>query len=178
MVNGNGGSKLMKSASAASLNSRRRRHKTVHFGENLMREVCQNRRFIKQTPDTPSGSAPLQPNIQLLYNFVEGVLSSWVDDEDEDRADRIGAESDPENNNTHNKLLPIHRCNRYRFQAIHRMVREASLLKGTIALGNVRYRHNHWKSTTEICNERFLRKVRAFPLLYSIFFFFFIFCGS
>lgn len=165
VVNGNGGSKLMKSASAVSLNSRRRRHKTVHFGENLMREVCQNRRFIKQqTPDTPSGSAPLQPNIQLLYNFVEGVLSSWVDDEEEDRGDRIGAESDPENNNIHNKLLPIHRCNRYRFQAIHRIVREASMLKGTIALGNVRYRHHHWKSTTEMCNERFLRKVRALLL--------------
>lgn len=156
----NGGSKLMKSASAASLNSRRRRHKTVHFGENLMREVCQNRRFIKQTPDTPSGSAPLQPNIQLLFNFVEGVLSAWVDDEEDDRGDRIGAESDPENNNIHNKLLPIHRCNRYRFQAIHRICKEAGMLKGTIALGNVRYRHHHWKSTTEICNERFLRKVR------------------
>ncbi|CAD7083412.1 unnamed protein product [Hermetia illucens] len=144
--------KLMKSLSAASLNNRRRRHKTVHFGENLLREVCQNRKLIK--PTTPSGSAPMQPNIQMLYNFVEGVLSAWVDDEDDQV--KSGAESEPERGVI---LKPIHRCNRLRLQTIRRVVAEAAQLRGTLKLGNSRYRHRHWSGTAMECNERFLRKV-------------------
>ncbi|EDV96797.1 GH16464 [Drosophila grimshawi] len=151
-LNGNG--KLMKSASAASLNSRRRRHKTVHFGENLLREVCQNRKLIK-TEQVPSGSAPMKANIQLLYNFVEGVLSAWVDD-DEDQV-RSGAESEPEHGLV--ALQPIHRCNRLRYQCIRRVVEEAADLQGTLKLGNSRYRHRHWRSTAKQCNEMFLRKI-------------------
>ncbi|KAH8365663.1 hypothetical protein KR093_003169 [Drosophila rubida] len=153
-VLGNGNGKLMKSASAASLNSRRRRHKTVHFGENLLREVCQNRKLIK-TEQVPSGSAPMQANIQLLYNFVEGVLSAWVDD-DEDQV-RSGAESEPEHGLV--ALQPIHRCNRLRYQCIRRVVEEAADLQGTLKLGNSRYRHRHWRSTAKQCNEMFLRKI-------------------
>ncbi|XP_037927504.1 protein still life, isoforms C/SIF type 2-like [Teleopsis dalmanni] len=145
--------KLMKSASAASLNSRRRRHKTVHFGENLLREVCQNRKLIK-TEQVPSGSAPMKSNIQMLYNFVEGVLSAWVDD-DEDQV-RSGAESEPEHGVM--ALKPIHRCNRLRYQCIKRIVSEAAELQGTLKLGNSRYRHRHWRSTAKQCNEMFLRK--------------------
>lgn len=152
VLNGNG--KLMKSASAASLNSRRRRHKTVHFGENLLREVCQNRKLIK-TEQVPSGSAPMKANIQMLYNFVEGVLSAWVDD-DEDQV-RSGAESEPEHGLV--ALQPIHRCNRLRYQCIRRVVEEAADLQGTLKLGNSRYRHRHWRSTAKQCNEMFLRKV-------------------
>ncbi|SPP76954.1 blast:Protein still life%2C isoforms C/SIF type 2, partial [Drosophila guanche] len=146
--------KLMKSASAASLNSRRRRHKTVHFGENLLREVCQNRKLIK-TEQVPSGSAPMKANIQMLYNFVEGVLSAWVDD-DEDQV-RSGAESEPEHGGVV-ALQPIHRCNRLRYQCIRRVVEEAADLQGTLKLGNSRYRHRHWRSTAKQCNEMFLRK--------------------
>ncbi|XP_034104907.1 protein still life, isoforms C/SIF type 2 isoform X9 [Drosophila albomicans] len=153
-VLGNGNGKLMKSASAASLNSRRRRHKTVHFGENLLREVCQNRKLIK-TEQVPSGSAPMQANIQMLYNFVEGVLSAWVDD-DEDQV-RSGAESEPEHGLV--ALQPIHRCNRLRYQCIRRVVEEAADLQGTLKLGNSRYRHRHWRSTAKQCNEMFLRKI-------------------
>lgn len=153
VLNGNG--KLMKSASAASLNSRRRRHKTVHFGENLLREVCQNRKLIK-TEQVPSGSAPMKANIQMLYNFVEGVLSAWVDD-DEDQV-RSGAESEPEHGLV--ALQPIHRCNRLRYQCIRRVVEEAADLQGTLKLGNSRYRHRHWRSTAKQCNEMFLRKVK------------------
>ncbi|KAM8710414.1 hypothetical protein ACLKA7_017091 [Drosophila subpalustris] len=154
-VTSNGGGKLMKSASAASLNSRRRRHKTVHFGENLLREVCQNRKLIKEQEQVPSGSAPMQANIQMLYNFVEGVLSSWVDD-DEDQV-RSGAESEPEHGLV--ALQPIHRCNRLRYQCIRRVVEEAADLQGTLKLGNSRYRHRHWRSTAKQCNEMFLRKI-------------------
>ncbi|KAL1399524.1 hypothetical protein pipiens_008150, partial [Culex pipiens pipiens] len=150
-----GNGKLTKSVSAASLNSRRRRHKTVHFGENLLREVCQNRKLIQplQQQETPSGTTPLQPNIQMLYNFVEGVLSAWVDDEDEQN--KSGPDSEPERGAM---LKPMHRCNRARFQTIRRVVNEAAELKGSSKLGNSRYRHRHWRGTAKDCNERFLRK--------------------
>lgn len=153
----NGNSKLMKSASAASLHSRRRRHKTVHFGENLLREVCQNRQLIRPLTDQPSNSSTpsLQPNIQLLYNFVEGVMSAWVDEEDDDNI-KSGPDSEPERGAI---LKPMHRCNRARMQTIRRVVNEAASLKGTLKLGNSRYRHRHWRGTAKDCNERFLRKV-------------------
>jgi T-lymphoma invasion and metastasis-inducing protein 1 len=153
-------SKLMKSASAASLHSRRRRHKTVHFGENLLREVCQNRQLIKPLTDQPSNSSNLQPNIQMLYNFVEGVLSAWVDEEDDDNV-KSGPDSEPERGAM---LKPMHRCNRARMQTIRRVVNEAAALKGTLKLGNSRYRHRHWRGTAKDCNERFLRKVMFFVL--------------
>jgi T-lymphoma invasion and metastasis-inducing protein 1 len=153
----NGNSKLMKSASAASLHSRRRRHKTVHFGENLLREVCQNRQLIRPLTDQPSNSLTpsLQPNIQMLYNFVEGVMSAWVDEEDDDNI-KSGPDSEPERGAV---LKPMHRCNRARMQTIRRVVNEAASLKGTLKLGNSRYRHRHWRGTAKDCNERFLRKV-------------------
>lgn len=154
----NGNNKLMKSASAASLNSRRRRHKTVHFGENLLREVCQNRQLIRPLTDLPSNSnATLQPNIQMLYNFVEGVLSAWVDEEDDENI-KSGPDSEPERGAM---LKPMHRCNRARLQTIRRVVNEAAFLKGTLKLGNSRYRHRHWRGTAKDCNERFLRKVNV-----------------
>lgn len=153
----NGSSKLMKSLSTASLHSRRRRHKTVHFGENLLREVCQNRQLIRPLTDQPSNSSTpsLQPNIQMLYNFVEGVMSAWVDEEEDDNI-KSGPDSEPERGAV---LKPMHRCNRARMQTIRRVVNEAASLKGTLKLGNSRYRHRHWRGTAKDCNERFLRKV-------------------
>lgn len=166
------GNKLIKSASAVSLNSRRRRHKTVHFGENLLREVCQNRKLIEPlqqkvvsstalVPSSDSGAVvasggetqPLNSNIQMLYNFVEGVLSAWVDEDDDMKS---GAESEPERGAL---MKPIHRCNRLRIQTIRRVVTEAAQLRGTLKLGNSRYRHRHWRGTAKECNERFLKKV-------------------
>ncbi|KAM7356782.1 guanine nucleotide exchange factor still life isoform 2-T2 [Cochliomyia hominivorax] len=147
--------KLTKSASAASLDERRRRHKTVHFGENLLREVCQNRKLIKYE-QKPSGSQPSQTNGELLYNFVEGVLSAWHDDEDDDQL-RSGAESEPEHGTV--ALKPLHRYDVIRYQVIKRVVNEAAELHGTLHLGNSRFRHRHWRSTAKQCNEMFLRKI-------------------
>ncbi|KAL1396661.1 hypothetical protein pipiens_010372, partial [Culex pipiens pipiens] len=129
---------------------------------NLLREVCQNRKLIQplQQQETPSGTTPLQPNIQMLYNFVEGVLSAWVDDEDEQN--KSGPDSEPERGAM---LKPMHRCNRARFQTIRRVVNEAAELKGSSKLGNSRYRHRHWRGTAKDCNERFLRKVGGFLIL-------------
>uniref|UniRef100_A0A1I8PH87 PH domain-containing protein n=1 Tax=Stomoxys calcitrans TaxID=35570 RepID=A0A1I8PH87_STOCA len=147
--------KLIKSASAVSLDERRRRHKTVHFGENLLREVCQNRKLIKYE-QKPSGSQPSQTNGELLYNFVEGVLSAWHDDDDEDQL-RSGAESEPEHGTM--ALKPLHRYDVIRYQVIKRVVNEAAELHGTLHLGNSRFRHRHWRSTAKQCNELFLRKI-------------------
>lgn len=143
--------KLIKSASVATLSSRRR-NKSVHFGENLLREVCQNRKLIEPLENIPSGSQPLQPNIQMLYNFVEGVLSSWIDEDDD--VTKSGAESD-----TEHSLLPIYHCDRARYELISRVVEMAAQIRGTLKLGNSRYRHRHWRGTAKDCNERFLRKV-------------------
>lgn len=163
--------KLVKSISAASLNSRRRRHKTVHFGENLLREVCQNRKLIKPLQDTTNqqtlastgggGSQPCQPNIQMLYNFVEGVLSAWVDEDDEHKS---GPESEPERGAL---VKPLHRCNRIRFLTIKRIVNEAAELRGALKLGNSRFRHRHWRGTAKECNERFLKKVNYIILIFA-----------
>lgn len=161
-INGTNG-KLTKSASAASLDERRRRHKTVHFGENLLREVCQNRKLIKYE-HKPSGSQPSQTNGELLYNFVEGVLSAWHDDEDDDQL-RSGAESEPEHGTV--ALKPLHRYDVVRYQVIKRVVNEAAELHGTLHLGNSRFRHRHWRSTAKQCNEMFLRKVRRQRKLYA-----------
>lgn len=149
--------KLIKSASAASLSSRRRRNKTVHFGENLLREVCQNRKFIEPLQQKiPSGSTPLNANIQMLCNFVDGVLSSFVYEDDD--IVKSGAESEPERGAL---VRPFHRCNRLRLQTIRRVVNEAAQLRGTLKLGNSRYRHRHWRGTAKECNERFLKKVSS-----------------
>ena len=45
---------------------RRRRNKTVHFGDNLL------------------ASEFLEPNVQQLFSFIETVLSAWVLEEDGD----------------------------------------------------------------------------------------------
>lgn len=92
----------------------------------------------------------------MLYNFVEGVLSAWVDEDDEHV--RSGAESEPD---AQRPLKALYRCNRLRIQTINRVVAEAAQLRGTLKLGNSRYRHRHWRGTAMECNERFLRKVIA-----------------
>lgn len=167
------GKLLTKSVSAVSLNSRRRRHKTVHFGENLLREVCQNRKLIEPLQRRPttavddaktsvassllskSGVIPLDTNIQALYNFVDSVLSSWVDEDDGDA--RSGAESEPERGSM--EMRPIYQNELQRLQTVNRIVSEAAQLRGTLNLGNSRHRHRHWKGTAKLCNERFLLKV-------------------
>lgn len=101
----------------------------------------------------------MKANIQMLYNFVEGVLSAWVDEDDE--FVRSGAESEPERGRA---LKPLYRCNRFRLQTISRVVNEAAQLRGTLKLGNSRYRHRHWRGTGQECNERFLRKVINYKL--------------
>jgi hypothetical protein len=85
--------------------ARRRRNRTVHFGDNLfvsypvaavaaaavaLRDNNRNSRVNYNTSSSASGSASslpgelLEPNVQQLFTFIENVLSAW-DDRDNKR---------------------------------------------------------------------------------------------
>lgn len=137
----------------ASLTSRRRRHKTVHFGDNLLLQVCANANLTSHVTYTK-----MEPNVQQLFSFIETVLSAWVAEE--------GLTSQGEVSETDEKGLQRKRhkkhCAKVRRLDIRRLVMEVSKLDGMRILGNLRYRHVHWKGKIDAddCNELFLRKVR------------------
>lgn len=56
---------------------KRRRHKTVHFGDNLLLQVCANANMTTQN----MAAHKLEPNVQQLFSFIEAVLSAWVTEE-------------------------------------------------------------------------------------------------
>lgn len=137
--------------------ARRRRHKTVHFGDNLLLQVCTNASLRGQLA---SSGVQLEPNVQQLFSFIETVLSAWVAEE--------GLTSQGEHSETDEKGLKAKRnkkqASRARKLDIRRLVREVSQLNGSRLLGSPRYRHFHWKGCPDQCNEVFLRKVRLFFL--------------
>lgn len=134
----------------ANLLSRRRRHKTVHFGDNLLLQVCTNANITSHL-----NNSKMEPNVQQLFSFIETVLSAWVAEE--------GLTSQGEVSETDEKGLQTKRykkhCAKVKRLDIRRLVKEVSKLNGTRLLGSLRYRHFHWKGCPEDCNELFLRKV-------------------
>lgn len=76
---------------AAAMAARRRRNRTVHFGDNLLvsypvAAVAAAAVALKRTDcSSHSGSASslpgelFEPNVQQLFNFIESVLSAWDD---------------------------------------------------------------------------------------------------
>lgn len=136
----------------SSLLSRRRRHKTVHFGDNLLLQVCTNANISSQF-----NSSKMEPNVQQLFSFIETVLSAWVAEE--------GLTSQGEVSETDEKGLAKKRMKKQYAKVkrldIRRLVNEVAKLNGTRLLGSLRYRHFHWKGTPEECNELFLRKVHV-----------------
>lgn len=135
-----------------NLMSRRRRHKTVHFGDNLLLQVCTNANL---TSHLNKNNSKMEPNVQQLFSFIETVLSAWVAEE--------GLTSQGEVSETDEKGLQMKRNKKQyakvRKLDIRRLVKEVSKLNGTRLLGSLRYRHFHWKGCPEECNELFLRKV-------------------
>lgn len=99
----------------------------------------------------------MEPNVQQLFSFIETVLSAWVAEE--------GLTSQGEVSETDERGLQRKRhkkhCEKVRRLDIRRLVMEVSKLDGTRFLGNLRYRHVHWKGKVgaDDCNELFLRKV-------------------
>lgn len=98
----------------------------------------------------------LEPNVQQLFSFIESVLSAWAAEE--------GLTSTGEYSEPDERVVRRRKLNKYKRRTdvlnIRRIVYEVSILHGTKLLGNVRYRHYHWKGTAQTCNEAFLRKVR------------------
>lgn len=133
----------------ANLVSRRRRHKTVHFGDNLLLQVCTNANLSSHL------NSKMEPNVQQLFSFIETVLSAWVAEE--------GLTSQGEVSETDEKGLQAKRYKKHGAKVkrldIRRLVKEVAKLNGTRLLGSLRYRHFHWKGCPEECNELFLRKV-------------------
>jgi len=75
---------------STAMAARRRRNRTVHFGDNLLvsypvAAVAAAAVALKRTDCSNSGSASslpgelLEPNVQQLFNFIESVLSAWDD---------------------------------------------------------------------------------------------------
>ncbi|KAL3281787.1 hypothetical protein HHI36_004988 [Cryptolaemus montrouzieri] len=136
-----------------TLLSKRRRHKTVHFGDNLLLQVCTNHNISSQV-----SYSKMEPNVQQLFSFIETVLSAWVAEEG---LTSQGEVSEMDEKEMRKKRYKKH-CARVKRLDIRRLVLEVSKLDGTRFLGCVKYRHFHWKGNPdpEGCNELFLRKVR------------------
>lgn len=100
----------------------------------------------------------LEPNVQQLFSFIESVLSAWAAEE--------GLTSTGEYSEPDERIVRRRKLNKYKKRTdilnIRRIVYDVSLLYGTKLLGNVRFRHYHWKGTAQTCNEAFLRKVRKY----------------
>lgn len=135
-----------------SLMSKRRRHKTVHFGDNLLLQVCTNANLQSQV-----SCSKMEPNVQQLFSFIETVLSAWVAEEG---LTSQGEVSEMDEKELQRKRYKKH-CARLKKLDIRRLVNEVAKLDGTRFLGNPRYRHVHWndKPDAEGCNELFLKKV-------------------
>lgn len=165
---------------APCLINRRRRHKTVHFGDNLLMQVCANAKLNyyqrgnqkkfsthtippvrSKTNDAGSSLATdskFEPNVQQLFNFIEQVLSAWVAED--------GLTSQGELSEIDEKTLAKRRfktkCQKVkRHFTIKQLVTEVSSLSERRLVGSLRYRHFHFHEnvTPEDCNELFLRKV-------------------
>ncbi|XP_039748780.1 protein still life, isoforms C/SIF type 2 isoform X3 [Pararge aegeria] len=97
----------------------------------------------------------LEPNVQQLFSFIESVLSAWAAEE--------GLTSTGEYSEPDERIVRRRKLNKYKKRTdvlnIRRIVYEVSMLHGAKLLGNVRYRHYHWKGTAQTCNESFLRKI-------------------
>ncbi|KAF7285231.1 hypothetical protein GWI33_011552 [Rhynchophorus ferrugineus] len=140
--------------SEKGLTSKRRRHKTVHFGDNLLLQVCTNAGLNSHVSYTK-----MEPKVQQLFSFIETVLSAWVAEE--------GLTSQGEFSEMDEKEMQRMRykkqCKKVKKLDIRRLVTEVTKLDGTHFLGNLRYRHIHWngKPDSEGCNALFLQKVLA-----------------
>lgn len=136
-----------------NLMSKRRRHKTVHFGDNLLLQVCTNANLTSHVT-----YSKMEPNVQQLFSFIETVLSAWVAEEGLTSQGEVSEMDEKELRKRKQKkqYAKVKRLD------IKRVVKEVSKLDESRYLGNLRYRHIHWNQNpnAEGCNELFLKKVR------------------
>ncbi|KAH1004962.1 hypothetical protein HUJ05_005723 [Dendroctonus ponderosae] len=128
--------------------SKRRRRKTVHFGDNFLLQVCANTNFYMPPYEQ------METNVQKFFNFIETVLSTWVTEE-----------APPSQGDTsemdERAIEKRRRKKKIRKQIIYRLAKEVTKLNKSTVMGNLRYRHIHWneKQDAERCNALFLLKI-------------------
>lgn len=126
---------------------------------------------VKQTTKKSASPSPylcfpskLEPNVQQLFSFIESVLSAWAAEEG---LTSTGEYSEPDEREANRKKIRKYKM-RTNILNIRRIVYDVSILSGSKLLGNVRYRHVHWKGTAQACNEMFLRKVRRLLIYFYL----------
>lgn len=138
-----------------SLSSRRRRHKTVHFGDTLMSEVrsggagvgdgvgeagsgCESRGSVVSLP------SQFDYSVQQLFTFIGTVLSAW--DKDETSSEPCSGRP-----SSRKKRQP---------NVLNYILNGQDSLEGDEHLCSPTFRHKHCKLPAGSCNALFLRKVR------------------
>ncbi|CAB3243524.1 unnamed protein product [Arctia plantaginis] len=167
-----GGENVDKGEGGGGLNSKEPKRKSKHHHHHHHHKVhsCPYHDVAPPPEDEPDEKAiipkktvspylfipsKLEPNVQQLFSFIESVLSAWAAEE--------GLTSTGEYSEPDERIVRRRKLNKYKKRTdvlnIRRIVYEVSILHGTRLLGNVRFRHYHWKGTAQTCNEAFLRKI-------------------
>ncbi|KAG8338465.1 T-lymphoma invasion and metastasis-inducing protein 1 [Homalodisca vitripennis] len=139
-----------------SLSSRRRRNKTVHFGDTLMSEVARSSGDELRSPQEPGcesrGSVVSLPgqfdyNVQQLFTFIGTVLSAW----DKDETSSEPCSQPPSHPSGRRKRHP---------NVLNYLLNGQNSLDGDEHLCSPTFKHRHCKLPAGSCNALFLRKVR------------------
>nr|CAD7567905.1 unnamed protein product [Timema californicum] len=158
------------SAAANALLSRRRRNKTVHFGENLLAHSSPVSGTISRTRENRRDSVvslpgQFEPNVQQLFSFIETVLSAWVVEEDTGTSQgEISEGDDLENVATPRRYVAYDGATFHRNRCrLRRTPSEVITLIGPNIysdqdFGCPRYQHIHRRLLPHMCNAIFLSK--------------------
>lgn len=176
---GNGGDDILMSSNEA-ISSRRRRHKTVHFGEQVcdksdgeggkkatggvvdgIEDDCGAGPESRGNGSVQSLPDQFERNVEQLFSFIGSVLSAWDAGESSDSAKSDSAllQSRAYHESNHRKK---HSAERRSTSVINYLLKEDIETNG-IPVGSPVFKHNHWKTTPGTCNASFLRKVTENP---------------
>lgn len=137
-------------SSSNSMSSRRRRHKTVHFGDTLLSETrddtnasrgedsCESRGSVVSLP------GQFEHNVQQLFTFIGTVLSAW------DKEGSSGKTSHRHSRSGKKKRHP---------NVLDYLLNGEETLDADDNLGSPTFKHKHCKLPAGSCNALFLRKV-------------------
>ncbi|KAL4706580.1 hypothetical protein ACJJTC_015778, partial [Scirpophaga incertulas] len=154
---GNSGSKESKQKQKSKHHHHHKVHSCPYHDVAPPPEDEPEKAVVPKKPVSPYLYIPskLEPNVQQLFSFIESVLSAWAAEE--------GLTSTGEYSEPDERIVRRRKLNKYKKRTdvlnIRRIVYEVSMLQGAKLLGNMRYRHYHWKGTAQTCNESFLRKI-------------------
>lgn len=133
--------------------ARRRRNKTVHFGEAVQEPRPRADEEPSNMGSTASGSntgsvnslpGQFEANVRQLFDFIGNVLSAW---------DR------PPSNNNKKRRSPK--------DAVKMLLKGDSRLTEEENFGSPSYKHKHWKIPPGSCTALFLTKVSFIKYSFS-----------